>query len=60
MGYKTVTGYFLFRDYNCIMVIWMDHKGHKKGKHDHEGKHKDPKEDLFDQLLVKGPQNLRE
>ena len=42
------------------MVIWMDHKGHKKGNHKHEGKHKNPRDDFFDQLLVKGPQNLRE
>ena len=30
----------------------------KKGKHNHEGRKKDPKNDLYEQALVKGPQNL--
>ena len=36
------------------------HEPKQTGKHKHEAKHKDPKEDLFDELLAKGPQNLRQ
>ena len=35
----------------------MNDKLHKKGKHEHKGRKKDPKNDLYDEALVKGPQN---
>ena len=57
-SYCLVTTIFLSLTSPIILVRYLEDKLHKKGKHKHEGKHKDAKEDLFDQALVKGPQNL--